>query len=310
MELKNRFVSICIVSLIGCAAFALPAAEKTVAEQALEQGYDSYKNGDWQSSSIFLRKAVSDADTVDDVTWYMLIMSQMYAENYSSAVNDANYFIEQFPDSEYLSAVLYQKGRALHALGQNDSAVLVLSDFCHQNPKSYMYSSALFWIAECFYEDYNFDTAKSLYERITTEFPDSVKAKDSQVKLDFILQREREEKLLYLLRMTGEEYLSSRESYERQVRMLQNEDTAELEHQLAAARERISELENGEEQQESVPQTPSKPVETKINKGDEPRYIKLQRKNRGTISEEIGALRRKADMIQGIISDREAGDGK
>ncbi len=43
--------------------------------------------------------------------------------------------------------------------------------------------------------------------------------------------------------MTGEEYLSSKENYERELRTMQSEDIAELKKQLRIANSRIRELE-------------------------------------------------------------------
>ncbi|MBP5175244.1 MAG: tetratricopeptide repeat protein, partial [Treponema sp.] len=181
----------------------------------LVQGYEAYKNKDWVSASLFLRKAVTENPNAVDSTWYMLILSQMATDSYDSAVKDCDTFISKFPDSQLLPYITYQKGRALHQIGQNDRAVMVLSDFCHQNPDSPMYASGLFWMAECFYDDYNYEMAESLYSQVISEYPDDEKAAEAEQRLSEIRQSEREQKLLYLLKMTGEEYLSAREYYER-----------------------------------------------------------------------------------------------
>lgn len=171
-------------------------------------------------------------------------MSEMYAENYTSVLADCGTFLSSFPESPLAAYVQYQKGRTLHFLGQNEDAVLVLSDFCHQNPSNEMYPSALYWMAECFYADYNFETARTMYEKIVTSYPDDAKAAEAANKLDMISQREREQKLLYLLKVTSEEYLSSRENYEKQIKQYQTEDTLNLRKQLKAANARIAELES------------------------------------------------------------------
>ena len=220
-------------------ATALSVSGKSAYVQALA----SYREGDWVSAISFLRRAVSDESTSTDDTWFMLINSEMYAQSYRSALEDCNTFLSRFEESPLASYVQYQKGRALHFTGRNDDAVIVLSDFCHQNVGHALYASALYWIAECFFEDYSFDTARSLYERVVSEFPDDEKVGDSQFKLSLISQREREEKLLYLLKMTGEESLSAREEYEKQLRQYQTEDVQTLRRELNTASERIAELE-------------------------------------------------------------------
>ena len=188
---------------------------QNIQNDSLLDGYLSYQKGDWTNAAFFLRKAATDPSVSNDSVWYMIIMSEMNMEKFSNALSDCNYFMQTFNDSSLLPNVKYQRGRILHYVGQNDNAVLELSDFCHENPESPVYSSALFWIAECFYEDYSFETAKTLYERVVSEFPESSKVEDSLFKISLINQREREEKLLYLLKLTGEEYLSARETYEK-----------------------------------------------------------------------------------------------
>lgn len=222
------------------ASIAIPASS----DDALVQGYNSFKGGDWTSATFFLRKAVTVPVNSTQEAWYMLIMSELYSEDYKNAVADCNTFISSFPEGSLKPFVLYQKGRALHYLGQNEDSVLVLSDFCHQYPDNEMYPSALYWIAECFYADYNFDTARTMYERVVTDFPEDAKAQDAAYKLDTISQHEREQKLLYLLKMTSEEYLSMSENYEKLLKQYQTEDMLDLRKQLKAANARIAELES------------------------------------------------------------------
>ena len=240
MEFLRRKLLISFFFLI---LFCIPGFSQKKNAPYLVQGLDAYRNGDWISSSLFLRKAAAGNESFSAENYYILILSDMYGENYPSCVNDCDYFLDRYPDSSLRTYIEYQKGRALHYMGQNDSAAILLSDFCHQNPDDDLFPSALYWLAECFYDDYNFDTAAPLYERIVAEFPDCSKAEDAKFKLELISQREREQKLLYLLRMTGEEYLSSRETYEKQLREYQTEDLVSLRSQLNAANKRIAELE-------------------------------------------------------------------
>ena len=48
---------------------------------------------------------------------------------------------------------------------------------------------------------------------------------EAAFRLELLEQRAREEKLLYLLRMTGEENLAAREDYERQIKQYQSEES-------------------------------------------------------------------------------------
>jgi TolA-binding protein len=159
-------------------------------------------------------------------------MSEIFAQAYAQAASDAAAYKTLFPASKYLSYVTYQKGRAHYFTGQNSEALAELTTFCHTWGTHELYPSALYWIAECMYADYNFEAAKALFGRIVTDFPSDAKVLDSRYRLETIAQREREEKLLYLLKVTGEEYLAAKEEYEKQLTLNRVEEMVELQQQM------------------------------------------------------------------------------
>ena len=286
---------------------------------ALVNGLESYRNKEWVSSTIFLRRAVSEEKNTSAEVLYMLIMSEMYSGDYESAVTDCDKFLSKYPGSSLVNNIQYQKGRALHYTGQNDQSVLILSDFCHQNPGSRMYPSALYWIAECFYEDYNFDTARGLYEQIVTDYPNDKKAVDAKFKLDAIVQREREQKLLMLLRETGEAYVNSRENYEKQLKEYETQDVASLRRQLNEANSRIAEL----EKEEAVSVKPVKNTSVKKQSVSETTAAEnavfvpsaeAEKKRRGISSGELLNLKIRAAQLQRLLDEKycssEDGEGE
>lgn len=250
MGIKDRIFFLILASTavnFASPAFSQENSAISLSKSAETAGLEAYAAGDWSGASILLRKAVASGSSSDGMR-YMLIMSLMNSENYDAAVSDCEIFSADYPESLLRPYVDYQKGRALYYTGRRDAAVMVLSDFCHQNPGNELYPSALFWMAESFYDDYSFETARGLYETVVSDFPASDKFSDSKIKLELIAQRERENKLLYLLKMTGEEYLSSKESYEKQLRDYRTEDMVVLRRQLNAANSRIAELEKSAEE--------------------------------------------------------------
>lgn len=309
MEIKHRYLLPFLLALLLTSVHA-----QNIQNDSLLDGYLSYQKGDWTNAAFFLRKAATDPSVSNDSVWYMIIMSEMNMEKFSNALSDCNYFMQTFNDSSLLPNVKYQRGRILHYVGQNDNAVLELSDFCHENPESPVYSSALFWIAECFYEDYSFETAKTLYERVVSEFPESSKVEDSLFKISLINQREREEKLLYLLKLTGEEYLSARETYEKQLRIYQTEDAKELRKQLAQARERILELEYNAANNMTYSQSGSvvESVSSENTRNESVPESKTDgntsKASKGPVSdEEIFTLKQKAALIQKLLDSKYQG---
>ena len=206
---------------------------------AFVEGCKFFSQGDWESAKIMLRKAASYPENVTPETYYMLISAESYSGDDKAALDDCNLYLEKFKNSLYTSQISYQKGKCLYNLGEYEKAIVTLSDFCHQNEKSDLYSYALFYIGESLFASYKYDDAERMYERIITEFPESPKAPAAQYRMETILQRGREEKLLYLLKQTGEEYLSAKEEYERQLRMYNSEAQAKNE----ALEKRVSDLE-------------------------------------------------------------------
>ena len=280
--------------ILGFSAFTGLGAQN----RSLEQGYEAFRSRDWSSAALFFRQAVRQESVATDEVYSILIMSEMYAQDYTQAVNDCAAFATLFPNSQLSSYIDYQKGRALHCLGRNEAAVLVLSDFCHNNPTSPMYASALYWLGECFYDDYNFETARQLYQKVVTSYPDDARAQDAQFKLDAIAQNDREQKLLFLLRMTGEEYLSSRENYERQLKQYQTEDIVELRKQLSQANQRISELET----RASETLTAAKSAQSQIERIN--REGASSGDNANVSEEELSALKAKAARLQQLLDEK------
>lgn len=283
-------------------------------DSAARQGYEALRNEDWTSAAVFLRKAVSVPMDSTDENYFMLIKSEIYSGEYKMAQEDCERFLEKFPLSIYVPHVQYQNGRMLHLLGKNDEAVIALGDFCKQHYDEELYPLALFWIAEAFYDEYNFGSAKGLYARLVNEFPNSAKAKDAQYKLDLIAQRAREEKLLYLLKVIGEENLSTREEYERQLKVYQTEkeygNKSENENEIAALQARISELETLLAEKNGEKSGSDEKASASVQMVNEPSLHLIRKKNYSE-NKDSEALKQKSEQIpymQNIIDDKTDGE--
>ena len=273
----------------------------------LMRGFEAYRKADWTNAMFFLRKACADPKNSSDELLYMLIMSEMYAGEYPAAKADCDTFFMKYPESRYTSYIHYQDGRALHFLNQNENSVLVLSDFCHQNPDHDLYPSALYWIAECFYDEYNFDSARGLYERIVNDYPNDAKVVDAQYRIEMIDQRGREEKLLYLLKVTGEETLAAREDYERQLRLYQAEDKLGLKKQLVDAQKRVAELEAQLDAEKTYSANVQRKSSSRSYYADQPIIVPPEGSD-GQSESELEALKRKARQLQFILNEQLKGE--
>lgn len=271
--------------------------ESNLAANAFVQGTVAFRNSEWMSAVFLLRKAVSYEENNNADTYYMLISAQMYAGEYKSAFQDCETFLKEFPDSPYTSFVTYQKGKALYCLGEYEKSVLLLSDFCHQYPDHEMYASALYWIGESFFASYNYEEASVVYKRILSDYSSDAKAAGAQFRLETIAQSYREEKLLYLLKETGEEYLAAKEEYERQLRAIGSESATEVRHRIVDLQKKNADLEN-------------KVLElTKQNEELVSKVAELQaadEKRKSENDEMIDILREKAWKTQQLLNDKRA----
>ena len=302
--LKFRFFLIFAFAMV-LAAHALSSVElkaksvQQVAENAdcAADGFEAYRNGDWNTAVFLLKKSVSLYGNDSPDTLYMLIMAQINAEDYNGALSDIEDFLEKYPLSPYFQYVKYQKGRVSYYLGDYDTAVMFLSDFCHENPESEMYASAIFWIAESFYVACRYSTARALYERIVNDFSADSKAVEAKFRIETIDQRSREEKLLYLLRMTGEEYLAAKENYERQLRESRTQGLVGVQRQLKAEKDKNAALSAALEEQKAKNAELSETVEN-LTRALE------SASSAPRANPEILFLKRKASEIESLLNSK------
>lgn len=230
------------VAVLFC-SIAISAFSSESGTMAFVEGCKAYSQSDWSSAKFMLKKAVSYPENLTADTYYMLITAEINDGDDRSALDDCNFYLENFPNSVYQGRISYHKGKVLYNLGEYEKSIIALSDFCHQYENDDMYSYALFYIGESLFAGYKYDDANAIYHRIVSEFPESPKVSAAQYRIDSISQRAREEKLLYLLKQTGEEYLSAKEEYEKQLRLYNSESINNTRQKLAETQARNEELE-------------------------------------------------------------------
>ena len=229
---RGIFLAILLCMLFCQPQGLLVANEADEQDLSMLQGYEAFRNGDWVSALFFLRKAVGSGVATEEA-WYLLILSEMYSQEYEAAIQDCQHYMSLYPEGGFYPLVEYQYGRSLYCSGRYQDAIAQFTDFCHTYPDSQFYPSSLFFIAESFFNEYNYHSAKVLYQRLVDDYPLAERVPEAQDRLRIISQAEREEKLLYLLRVTGEEYLAAKEDYEKQLRKYQSEDSMGLQDQLS-----------------------------------------------------------------------------
>ena len=288
---------------VGLCAFA--SVEKIYAAgraTSSVHGYEAYRNKDWNSAIIFLRQSVNTPAEVTPEILFMLIQSEMNAKDFKNVINDCNLFLRLYPTNIYKSVVMFNKGKAAFNQEKYNDAILLFSEYCDENSSDSLYAQALFWIAESFYQLYDFDSAKDFYARVVNGYPDCNKKAESERRLEDIGHWEREEKLLYLLKVTGEEYLAAKEEYERELKLYKNSDIDGLRQKVREYSERISELEARNAELESAAFDAMSAVNNVTGKTSENKTESVVQESGAKLTEnEIRALKEKALRLQAIL---------
>ncbi len=247
VKLKHRirkmlFISVISGIILNSTVFAAGTVE-SASMTAFVEGCNAYSEGNWKESIFMLKKAASYSENNTPETYYMLISAEIYAKENQSALSDCNYFVENFSDSIYMPQIQYLRGKVLFNLGEYENSIVELSDFCHQYESHSMYPVALYWIGEALFACEKYDEAQSVFERLIADYPDNSKVAAAQFKIESIAQRAREEKLLYLLKQTGEEYLAAKEDYEKQLKLYNNDAVYSTRQKLNEAQKKNEDLE-------------------------------------------------------------------
>lgn len=310
--MKLRKLMICSLSLCLLGGSLSFAAEPVLTDNSTASFYTeactAFFRGDWDSAVFLLRKTVADYSYNTDDANYMLITAEIYSGDIKGALADCDEFLISYPKSTYASRIQYTKGKLLFTLGEYEKSIITLSDFCHKNEKSDLYPSALFYIAESLYAGYKYDEAEAIYENIITNYPDNEKYSAAQYRMESIAQRSREEKLLYLLKQTGEEYLSAKEDYEKQLKLTNSDSVTreklieyqqknrELEEQIQDLEAQIQELKILQSQKDALI-AQKEAEEEQRRKEAEVNRMNQQKENQS----EIKKLKEKAMMIEQLM---------
>ena len=77
----------------------------------------------------------------------------------------------------------YQRAYALYEQGRLGEAREAFREFARKYPKHSYADNALYWVAECYYDEKDYETARKEFIRVTKEYRDGNKAPDAMVKI-------------------------------------------------------------------------------------------------------------------------------
>ncbi len=245
----KTFFAVCCALFLCAASFAQTQdASRYAYGEDLVYGLEAYKNKDWSNALFFLRKAAGVKESSSEEVWLLMILTEMHVGDYYAVLRDADVFSRRFPSSRYIPHIEYQIQLARFGLGLYEESAEGFSAFAATYSDHPLLPSALFWAGESLYRQYEYARSLPLYKRVVDEYPESSKYAESVYRIELLKQREREEKLLYLLRVTGEEAASAREDYERQVKLLQGEEALSLKRNVQKLEEKLAALQTSYEE--------------------------------------------------------------
>jgi TolA-binding protein len=229
--------------LLSLCALAAPVFAQYEAADAMpaffakyRTGLELYREGRWMEAAAELRSAQETAE--DDFQWtealYWLVLTEIAASDYGSAVRDMDDLEHYAPDSGRAQDMLYHRARAYYYLGYYEDAIALFKEFADRAGAGgeSRTSAAYFWIGECLFAMGQLDRARDVFTLIVDRYPHSHKYEASSYRLDLIRQKKIEIELLSLLQSSRAEALRNAEEY-RQREQLYEEELNAARRQLA-----------------------------------------------------------------------------
>ncbi len=196
-----------LLLLMGC-SFLLFSSE---GDDIFREGLDSFERGEYFSAyRQFTRLAEEESFyyyRANAVFWQGKSLYMM--GDYVQAGSLLDQFLMNWPDNSYYEEALYLIGKNYYSQGNYEAAVDGFIRFSEEYSRSVYLSHALYWMGEALYSLGHIEEARQLYDRVINEFPDSPKKEAARYRNALIDIKEREEKLLELLKWSHEEFLKS-----------------------------------------------------------------------------------------------------
>jgi len=203
------------IALLGCITFA---------EDPFSSGLDAYARSDWSSAMLSFRKATLSGNQAEP--WYWLIMSELSAEEFDTALKDIDRFNASFPADSRIPDTMYQKGRVQYLLGQYEQSINTLYRFISSNSGHDMIPAAYYWIGESLYSVGRFEESRILFSIVLEKYPQAIKREAALYRIALIDQTTKEDELLKLLKISHEESLKIIEDYQRREKTYEQAITA------------------------------------------------------------------------------------
>ncbi len=187
------------------------------ASEMLAQGKEQFGEGNYQDALLTFRDVVLNPSWEDahGSAYYWIARSYMALDKAEKALENLNFFLENYPGHDQYPVGLYQKGRMLIEEGKQQEAIKLLYSFTDTYTEHPFRGNAFFWIGEALFSMGHFDESRRLFSTVVNDYPRSYKSEAARYRLSLIDLKKRERELLKLLRISHEEYLKALEQFRR-----------------------------------------------------------------------------------------------
>lgn len=202
----------------------------------IREGIESFSRSDFDAAILRFREALLDATDgeTEASAYFWTAKAAMALNQLDEAERNLEFYLQNFPDHEYVAEAEYQRGRLLFMREDYEQAIIALGLFVDENPDSPFAANAVYWAGESLFAVGRFDDAKRLFETVLRDYPTSYRVEAARYRIAVIELSFRERELLSLLQWSHEEYLQALDDFDRRERAYQ-EAIASYQQRLAAA---------------------------------------------------------------------------
>jgi len=195
----------------------LISAQDMSGDILLSHGLSDMRNGDIETAAENFRTIITDGSMQpfypDALYW--LIKADIVLMNYDEAARAADGFLSAFKKHKYTEEITYQRSRLLFLEDNPDAAISSLGSFMQDYPDSVFVSSALYWSGESLMNLGRLEEADAVFSKLLNKYPASVKREAARYRRSEISLLYRERELLDLIKWSHEEYLRDSEDFYR-----------------------------------------------------------------------------------------------
>ncbi|MBN1648981.1 MAG: tetratricopeptide repeat protein [Spirochaetales bacterium] len=266
--------------------FPLCADAPDYGKKLMLDAIDYFGNGKYNNALLHCRDVILDPGLEDlhADAYFWMAKSYLALNQLDEAAKNLEFYLLNYKSNDFYEEALYQKGRLLYLQGDYESSIQFFFQFQDIYPVSIFTANSYFWIAESLFSMGNLEDAYAIFSMIVKTFPTSFKVEAAAYRMKLIEQKDRENELLKLLKMSHEDNLKSLEDYQRRER--------EYEQAISAYQKKIATL--------------SSRPDTKINEIERlnAKIVELEVAYEQLSKEKQGAYRDSEDYL-GQISDLE-----